>query len=122
ASGNIGLPLASVGEFARAREASRTLRAAGRRIGSPTFEGNGLLNEAMLDNWEGDPLSAVARIDTARALYRLDGSMAGEQFALGQLASSFELMGDLERAFITLDSALSLARKLELRGEEADNL
>ena len=122
ASGNIGLPLASVGEFARARAAHRTLRAAGRQLGNPRFEGNGLLNEAMLDNWEGDPLSAIARIDTARALYRKDGYIAGEQFALGQLAASFELMGDLDRAFTTLDSALALARKLELRGEEADNL
>ncbi len=76
----------------------------------------------MLDNWEGDPVSAVARIDTARGIYRRDGFVTGEQFALGQLAASFELMGDLHRAFAALDSALILARAQGLMGEEADNL
>jgi len=122
ASGNIGLPLASLGEFGRARTAYRSLRAAGRRANNVQFEGNGLLNEAMLDNWEGDPLSAVARIDSARALYRSDGNRTGEQFALGQRAASLELMGDLDGAFAALDSALIVARELGMQSEEADDL
>ncbi|HKP30774.1 MAG TPA: CHAT domain-containing tetratricopeptide repeat protein [Gemmatimonadales bacterium] len=122
AAGNLGLPLASLGEHTRARAAYRELRSAGQRLGNPRYEGNGVLNEAMLDVWEGDAPTAIARLDTALVIYRASGNRTGEQFALGQLASAWELAGEYNRALALLDSALSLARELELAGEVADNL
>ena len=122
ASGNIGLALQNLGELDRARAAHRTLREAGQRLGNRKYEANGLLNEASLDIWEGDPVPAIARLDTARRYYREVGYRTGEEWALGQLATARELTGELDRAFAALDSALILARDRGLEGEAGDNL
>ena len=70
AAGNMGLAHAYMGEYERARIAHRQARMAGRALGDPELEGKGLTNEAMVDIWEGDARPAIARLDTARALYR----------------------------------------------------
>ena len=120
ATGNLGLILLSLGSLDSARTAFRELRAAGRLLGNTRYEANGLVNEAMLDVWSGDPAPAIARIDTARTLYRQIGYRTGEQNALGQLGTAFELTGEFNRAFAAYDSSLALARELESQQDEAD--
>ena len=120
ATGNLGLILLSLGSLDSARTAFRELRAAGKMLGNTRYEANGLANEAMLDVWSGDPAPAIARIDTARTLYRQIGYRTGEQNALGQLGTAFELTGEFDRAFAAYDSSLALARDLESQQEEAD--
>lgn len=122
ALGNLALPYAYRGDFDRARESARGLRSAGRTRSDALWEGNGLTNEAMIDVMIADPLSAIARLDTARRLYRQVAYQTGEQVALGQLAAAFELRGDYGSAFAVLDTALTLARGRSLRYEEAVNL
>jgi CHAT domain-containing protein len=122
ALGNLALPYAYRGDFARARESARGLRSAGRSRSDALWEGNGLTNEAMIDVMIADPSSAIARLDTARHLYHQVAYQTGEQVALGQLAAAFELSGDYGSAFAVLDTALTLARGRSLHYEEAVNL
>jgi len=122
ALGNQALPAANLGQFATARAGFRRLRATGKAIGDARLEANGLANEAMVDLYTGDPRAAIPRLDTARLLYSRIVYRTGEQFALGQLASAWELTGDIDRSFAALDTALALARTLGLREEEAINL
>ena len=122
AAGNLATPVLSLGDFARARAAARQLRAAGRSLENARWEGNGLNNEAMVDLYLGDPASAIGRLDTARSLYQSIGYETGEQVALGQLATAWELTGEYDRSFAALDTALSLSRQLGLREDEAINL
>ena len=122
ALGNLALPYAYRGDFARARAAARGLRAAGRSRGDAKWEANGLTNEAMIDVMIADPRPAIARLDSARRLYQRIAYRTGEQVALGHLASAYELTGDLGAAFGALDTALAIARGHGLRAEEAVNL
>lgn len=123
ASGNLGNAALYLGDMRRARESDRIQREAARGLGDARTEGNALNNEAMVDIWEGDPRPAIARLDTARGLYRRAGGYAaGEQKALSQLATAFELTGEIDRAFSALDTAIAIARRLGLRNEEAEDL
>lgn len=121
-SGNAGLAYSYQGDFTRARMAFRGLREAGRARGNALWEGNGLTNEAMIDVQSGDPAPAIARLDTARRLYRRIAYQKGEQVALGQLAAAWQLTGNYGAAFAALDTALRLARGDGLRYEEAVNI
>ena len=121
ASGNLALTYTYVGD-PRARAGYRVLREAGRSLGDARFEGNGLANEAMADIWDGNPRPALARLDTARALYRTIGDETGEANALGQAASAFALTGEYDRAFAALDTALLISRRLGLKTETVRNL
>lgn len=122
ALGNLALPYAYRGDFTAGRAAARGLRAAGRIRRDARWEGNGLTNEAMIDLMVADPLVAIARLDTARALYRKAGYQTGEQVALGHLSAGLAMTGDYGSAFAALDTALALARGRSLRYEEAVNL
>lgn len=122
AAGNLGLAWTYLGDYTRARAAHRQARMAGRSLGDLRIEGKGLANEAMIDNWVGDPRSAIARLDTARSLYRQSDYEPGEEHALGQLATAYELTGEENRSFALLDTALVLARKLGMVDEELDDL
>jgi CHAT domain-containing protein len=122
AAGGQGLAYGALGDLGKARDGHRTERAAARRIDDTRLEGNALLNEAMVDILEGDAPPALARLDTARALYQRTGYATGAEYALGQLATAYELTGEEDRAFAALDSALAIARRLGLKEEEADNL
>ena len=122
AMGGIGLGHAYLGELAQAREYQRSQRTLAHRIGNPRLEGNGVLNEAMIDILQGDPRPAIARIDTARSLYRSGHYAVGEQHALGQLATAYELTGEDHLVLETLDSALAIDRRLGLKEQEADEL
>ncbi len=122
AMGGMGLGYAYLGDLARAREYQRSQRSLAQRIGNLRLEGNGVLNEAMIDILAGDPRPAMARIDTARSLYRRGHYAVGEQHALGQLATAYELTGEDHRVLETLDSALAIDRRLGLKEQEADEL
>ena len=91
-------------------------------LGNAFLEGNGLTNEANVDIWAGDPRPAIARLDTARSLYRLAKSQTGEEAALSELATAYELTGDEARAFAALDTAIALARHLHMGTQEAEKL
>lgn len=121
ASGNLALSYSYVGD-PRARSAHRVLREAGRALDDARMEGNGLANEAMVDIWEGNPRTALARLDTARALYRRIDYATGEENGLGQMASALQLTGEYGRAFAALDTALGIARRLGLREGETRDL
>jgi CHAT domain-containing protein len=121
AIGNLALTYTYEGD-PRARAGHRLLREAGRSVGDARLEGNGLANEAMTDVWEGNPRPALARLDSARALYRRIAYGTGEENVLGQMASAFELTGEYDRAFAALDTALALARKLESKEDETRDL
>jgi CHAT domain-containing protein/tetratricopeptide (TPR) repeat protein len=120
AIGNAGLAYDALGDHVRARRGYRTLRDAGRKLGNAVYEGNGLTNEASVDVAEGDARSALARLDTALALYERAGPArwTGEQTARVQRATAFELLGDYDRAFSALDTALALARQHSMVREE----
>lgn len=122
AHGGLGLVYANLGDLQRAREGHRRERELARGIDDLRLEANGLANEAMVDIWEGNALPGIARLDTARALYRRSSYAAGEQNALGQLATAYELTGREDLALAALDSSLSIARRLRLKEQESDLL
>lgn len=122
AAGNMGLAYGYMGDNVRARAAHRDARAAARLLGDARLEGKGLANEAMVDIGEGYARPAIARLDSARSLYRQSHFETGEQQALGQLATAYELTGEEHKSFALLDSALRIARRLGLVDEEVDDL
>jgi CHAT domain-containing protein/tetratricopeptide (TPR) repeat protein len=122
AMGGLGNTYTYLGDLGRGRQYQRAQRELARRIGNRRLEGNGLLNEAMIDIWQGNPRPAIARVDTARTLYRQAGYATGEQHALGQLATAYELTGEEDLALAALDSSLATDRRLGLKQEEADQL
>jgi CHAT domain-containing protein len=121
ASGGLGNAALYLGDASRARENQRLQRRLAHALGETVMEGNALLNEAMVDIWEGDPHPAFARLDTARGLYRRVGAANRDPKALAQLATAYELTGDLDRAFAALDTAVAIAHRLRLRGEEDED-
>ncbi len=122
ARGGLGLASGYLGDLIGAREGHRKERELARTVGDLRLEANGLANEAMVDIWEGNALPAIARLDTARALYRRNAYATGEQNALGQLATAYELTGREDLALVVLDSSLILSRRLGLKEQEAELL
>jgi CHAT domain-containing protein/Tfp pilus assembly protein PilF len=119
---NRGLVAMNLGDLPGARTWHRSSRTISRGIGNALLEGNGLTNEANVDTWEGDPRPAIARLDTALAIYHRVNSTTGEEAALSVLATAYELTGDIDRAFAALDTAIALARKLHMVTQEAEKL
>ncbi len=119
---NRGLVAMNLGDLPGARTWHRSSRAMSQAIGNKRLEGNGLTNEANVDIWAGDPRPAIARLDTARSLYHLAKYATGEQAALSELATAYELTGDEARAFAALDTAIALARQLHMGTQEAEKL
>lgn len=121
ATGNAALAYTYLGDLTRARAGHRAMRSAGVQMRDARVQANGLANEAMVDIWEGDAATAIARLDTARRLYK-NSDAVGEQNALGQLASAYEIVGNYGAAFSALDSALVIARAHFLRAGEVETL
>lgn len=113
-TGNAALAYGNLGDLRRGRAGHRAMRDAGRKMGDRRVEANGLANEAMVDIWEGDASTAITRLDTARRLYDSIHDAVGQQNALGQLATAYELSGDFGAAFVKLDSALRISRRHSL--------
>ena len=122
ALGNLGRTAENLGDLGRAREAHREQRRLARALGNLQVEGNSFTNEANNDIWEGNPRPAIARLDSARALYRRASFATGEQVALTVLATALEATGEVAAAFAALDTALTLARQLGMKAREAEVL
>ena len=122
AYGGAGLAYAYLGDLAQSRQSQRAARLAAVRIDDRRLQANAMANEAMVDIWEGNALPAIALLDTARSLYRREAYAAGEQNALGQLATAYELTGREDLALATLDSSLAISQRLGLKEQEADLL
>lgn len=121
ALGNLGTTDTYLADYVSARANQREARSDARIVGNRRLEGNALVNEAMIDIYEGDPGPAIAHLDTAHAIY--GGTYAtGEQTRLSQLATALELTGEDDRAFAVLDTALDLARRLHLGEREYEDL
>lgn len=83
--------------------------------------GAALTNLGMLEVRVGNPAAAVEWLLEAVDVYR-EGYPPGEGFSLGHLATAYSLLGEQDRAFSALDTALEKVRAQGLRQEEASNL
>jgi len=118
---NIPLVKVELGEFGAAREGLLRARAAGRAIGNWRYEGNALANLAMLEIRLGNPAAAIPLLAQARELYAGEYE-TGEANALGQLATAWSALGDLQRGIAAADSGLAIARAHGLEQEAASIL
>ena len=79
-------------------------------------------NLAALDVTLGDPIAAIASLETARRIARNVGDSATEVNARGQLATAYDALGEPQRAFALFDSAIAMARQGGRRQEVAEDL
>jgi CHAT domain-containing protein/Tfp pilus assembly protein PilF len=121
AASNIPLVKVELGRFDQARtDFSRALEA--NRIAADTrTQGHLLANLGMLEIRLGNPKKGIEFLEQARALYG-DREVSEQANALGQLATAWMALGDLQRAIGAADSALRLARSEGLQQEVASNL
>lgn len=122
AAGNIPLVRTELGDFDGARRGFETALTGGRAIGDRRVQGNALANMAMLEVRLGNPARAVSLLSDARGHYGAMEYATGEANALGQLATAWSALGDLQRAIVTADSGLAIARKHGLQQEIASTL
>jgi CHAT domain-containing protein len=120
----LNAPLAhfELGDFVVARQGFVAAVAAARSIGDEQFLGNALANLAMLEVRVGDPSAAIPLLHQARTLYHRIDYRPGEANALGQLATAWSALGNLQRAIAAADSDLALARADGLAQEVASIL
>ena len=119
---NRGLVDTELGDMDLARQRFSVARLTAHAVHDTRLEGKCLANRAMLEIKAGDPLVAIALLDTARAFYRQSKYADGEQNALGQLGAAYSAMGEPQSALAALDSALMQSREQHLPQEEASNL
>ena len=123
AAANVPLVLVELGDFDGARRGLDTALAAGRAANDDRLQGNALANLAMLEIRLGSPRRAIPLLARARARYAAIEYATGEGAnALGQLATAWSEMGDLQRALALADSALEIARVEGLQQEVASEL
>jgi len=121
ASSNVPLVKVELGRFDEARVDFNRALEANRKAGDKRTQGNLLANLGMLEIRLGDPGKALQLLSEARAQYS-DDEVAGQANALGQLASAYGALGDLQRAIAAADSAIAIARAQGLQQELASNL
>ena len=85
-------------------------------------EWNATVNLAGVDVRLGNPLAAIQGVDDLRRRYPTPNHPVGEENALGQLASAYDLVGESQRAIAALDTAIRIARSSDLVVQEAENL
>jgi tetratricopeptide (TPR) repeat protein len=119
---NTGLIEVELARFAAARRNFENAHVLATSLGDGRLEANTLINLAMLDIRVDAPAAAIPRLQRARELYEQLESPAGIQIALGQLSTAYAGLGDLQRAFATIDSADVLAERHDLKRERAANL
>jgi CHAT domain-containing protein len=124
ARATVNIPLVQVdrGDFDGARRGLEAALAVGRKSRDEKVQGNALANLAMLEIRLGRPSLALPLLAEAREHYRPIKYTQGEANALGQLATAWSQLGDLQRAIGSADTALSLARGEGLRQEVAAEL
>lgn len=122
ASANLPLVLTQLGDYDGARRGFEAAIADGKALDDPRLEGNALTNLAMLDTRLGDPGSALEHLAEARERYARIGYATGDVNALGQAATAWAALGDLQRAIAAAHESLELARRQELLQEVAATL
>jgi CHAT domain-containing protein/tetratricopeptide (TPR) repeat protein len=120
AAGNRGLVYEALGEFELARSGFHTMREGGLALSDTLLVANALTNLGMLAVRTGDVENAIANLEAAIPL-QLVVNAYGAENTIGQLGTAYALAGDLGKAHVQLDSAMSLARSLGMRGEEGEN-
>ena len=117
--GNIPLVQVELGDYDNARRGFTTTIVLGREVADDLIQGNALANLAMLDIRLGDPTSALPLLSQARQHYAKIDHLPGLANALGQLATAWSQLGDLQRAIAAADSELAIARSEGLQQEVA---
>jgi CHAT domain-containing protein len=120
AAGNRGLVYEALGEFALARSGFETMREGGLALNDTLLVANALTNLGMLAVRTGDVEHAIVHLEAAIPL-QLAVNAYGAENAIGQLGTAYALAGELGKAHAQLDSAMSLARFVGMRGEEGEN-
>jgi tetratricopeptide (TPR) repeat protein len=115
ARGNLGLALQNMGDFDRARVEFGALHAGAVAAHDRRIEANALNNLGMLETRVGNPLAAIDRLTSARAIYASLDYTVGIENALGQLGVAYAELGETARALAYLDSALNVATKAGLK-------
>jgi CHAT domain-containing protein len=119
AAANIPLIQVELGEYDAARQGLLNAIEVSRRIGHDLLHANSLANLAMLDIRLGSPDLALPRLAEARQGYAEIEYLTGEANALGQLATAYGALGDLQGAIAAADSGLTIARSQGLQQEMA---
>ena len=122
AAGNVGLVEFELGHYDDARRGFTAMLEGARGIGEDLYQGNSLANLAMLEIRLGNPAAALPLLAEARGHYARIDYTAGESNALGQLATAWSGLGDLQLAIAAADSGLALARALGEQQEVAATL
>ena len=122
AASNVGLVEVELGDFDAARRGFVAMLTAAQTLEDERYWGNALANLGMLEIRLGNPSAALPLLAEARLRYaRIDYS-TGELNALGQLATAWAGLGELQRAIATADSGLALARALGAQVEVSAGL
>jgi CHAT domain-containing protein len=120
AAGNIGLVEVELGDFDAARGGFAAMLAAAQPLGDERYWGNALANLGMLEIRLGNPSAALPLLAEARRHYSRIDYATGELInALGQIATAWTGLGELQRAIAAADSGLALARALGAQLEVA---
>jgi CHAT domain-containing protein/tetratricopeptide (TPR) repeat protein len=121
ATANIPLVKVELGRFDEARsDFDRAIQANAVAKDNRT-QANLLANMGMLEIRLGNPAKGIEYINNSRTLYDADDK-AGQSNALGQLATAWGAMGQLQRAIAAGDSAVQLAQSEGLQQEAASDL
>jgi CHAT domain-containing protein len=83
---------------------------------------NAYSNLGMVEARSGDPVKAIEWLNRARPLYVAIEYPAGEESVLGQLAISYSILGEQQKAIAYIDSAVTVARKYGLAREQSEDL
>jgi len=119
AAGNIGLVEVELGDFDAARRGFTSMLNTAHVLGDERYWGNALANLAMLEIHLGNPSAALPLLAEARLHYARIDYATGELNALGQLATAWSGLGEVQRGIAAADSELALARSLNAQPEVA---
>ena len=118
ATSNIPLVQTELGDFDGARRGFVAAYAAFHAIDNHLGQGNALANLAMIEIRLGNAAAALPLIADARRVYGGEYPDA-EANALGQRATAWSALGNLQRAIADADSGLAIARAYHLQQEAA---
>ena len=121
AASNVPLVKVELGRFDEARRDFDRAMQANQAAGDARTHANLLANIGMLEIRLGNPRRAITLLDSARELYD-KRDVSGQANALGQLASAWIAVGELQRALNAVDSAIAIARSEGLQQEIAANM
>jgi CHAT domain-containing protein/tetratricopeptide (TPR) repeat protein len=121
AAANIPLVKVELGRFTEARQDFDRALNANQVADDARTQANLLANIGMLEVRLGNPRRAITLLDSARRLYE-DNDASGKANALGQLATAWMAVGELQRALGAVDSAIAIARSEGMQQELAANM